>query len=121
MKHHLDKLLSLCIEIYKESNTLFILDDCANLADVKQKKSELCNLAFSGRHFGISTWVLIRKYNSVVKDFRENIRLLCLFFSKDEVALSLSLQENSIVPREKRKLIEEKLKINKQMKLIMRL
>ena len=112
VKHHLDKLLSISIEIYKGSKTLFIIDDCGNLADVKQKKSQLSFLGFSGRHFGISTWVLVQKYNSVVKDFRENIRQLCLFFCKDEKAISSAFEENAIVPKEFRKLIEERLKDN---------
>ena len=48
VKMELDKLLVLCVEIFKGSNTLFILDDCANLSDTSKKRTELCNLAFLG-------------------------------------------------------------------------
>ena len=121
VKTHLNQLLWVCAQVFKNSNSLFILDDCANLHDTKTKKTELCNLAFSGRHYGITTWVLVQKYNSIVKDFRENIRLLVLFFNKDERAMALALEENAIVPAELRKLVEKKLKENKQLKLVLRL
>jgi len=51
----------------------------ANLEDVKKKATSLTELAFSARHYGISVWVICQKYNSIVKDFRENIR--CWFSS----------------------------------------
>ena len=75
----LDKALHKCVEICKGTNTLFSLDDIANLEDVKYKCSELCNLAFSARHYGFSVFVLTQKYNGIVKDFRDNIRMLILF------------------------------------------
>ena len=120
VKVELDKLLIMCVEIFKGSNTLFILDDCANLSDTNKKKTELCNLAFSGRHYGISTWVLAQKYTSVVKDYRENIRMLTIFYNKDEIAMEQAFEENAIVPRHLRKVITEKLKNDKQLKLVMR-
>ena len=88
---------------------------------LSRKKSQLSFLGFSGRHFGISTWVLVQKYNSVVKDFPENIRQLCLFFCKDEKAISSAFEENAIVPKEFRKLIEERLKDNRLGAIILRL
>ena len=117
----LDKLLIMCVGIFKGSNTLFILDDCGNLSDTRKKKTELCKLAFSGRHAGISTWVIVQKYTSVVKDYRENIRMLTVFFSKDENSTELIFEENAIVPRHLRKEITERLKNNKLLKLVMRL
>lgn len=121
VKTELNKLLFVCEEIFKGSNTLFILDDCANLEDSKRKKTELCNLAYSGRHYGISTWVLVQKYNSVVKDFRENMRMVVIFYNKDENAMAQAFEENAIIPRELRSIINEKLKKNKRVKLVLRL
>ena len=40
------------------TNSLIILDDFAQSKDVKNRTSELVNLAFSGRHDGISTIVI---------------------------------------------------------------
>jgi hypothetical protein len=45
---------------------------------------------------------LIQKYNSIVKDFRENIKILVLFYSSDEKAMKLAIEENAIIPKEKR-------------------
>lgn len=121
VKTQLNDVIKYCIEIFKSSNTLFIIDDCANLHDVKRKATELCHLAFSGRHYGISTWVLIQKYNSLVKDFRENIRFLVLFYNKDENAMKQALEENAVIPKEKRENVLVFLKENKTGKLLIRL
>ncbi len=94
VKNKLDEVLKVCIDVYKGSKTLFLIDDCANLHDSKKKESEICYLAFSGRHYGIYTWKLNQKYNSIVKDFRENIRFLILFYNKDHDAMKLALDEN---------------------------
>jgi ribonuclease HIII len=98
-----------------------IIDDCANLADSKKKVSELCHLAFSGRHYLFTIWLINQKYNSVVKEYRENIRMLVLFYNKDEISIKQALEENDIVPKEKRMEIIEKLKDKKGSKLILRL
>ena len=121
VKEHLDACLKLATETYKNSNTLFLIDDCANLHDMKKKKSELCFLAFSGRHLGITVWVINQKYNSIVKDFRENIRFLVLFYNKDEKAMKQALEENAIIPKEERNDYIKELKENKRSKLLLRL
>ena len=121
VKANLDLVLKFAIETFKGSNSLFIIDDCANLQDSKRKVSELCYLAFSGRHFGITTWLINQKYNSIVKDFRENIRILVLFFNKDEIAMKQALEENDIVPKDQRAIIIDSLKKNQGSKLILRL
>ena len=121
VKEDLDSCLKIAIDTYKGTNTLFLIDDCANLNDLKKKKSELCYLAFSGRHLGITTWVINQKYNSIVKDFRENIRFLVLFYNKDEKAMKQALEENQIISKEERNNCIDSLKENKGSKLLMRL
>ena len=120
VKNHLDETLKIATSVYKGSNTLFIIDDCANLQDSKKKVSELCHLAFSARHYGITVWVINQKYNSVVKDFRENIRILVLFYNADEKSMKLAFEENSIIPREKRQEVIDQLKNKKNAKLLIR-
>ena len=121
VKNNLDACLKLATETYKNANTLFLIDDCANLHDMKKKKSELCFLAFSGRHFGITVWVINQKYNSIVKDYRENIRFLVLFYNKDDKAMKLALEENNIIPKDERNDYVNALKENKGSKLLLRL
>ena len=121
VRTNLNALIFICTEIFKGSNTLFIIDDCANLHDVKKKATELCNLAFSGRHYQISTWIIIQKFNSLVKDMRENTRMLVLFFNKDENAMRQAFEENAIVPHEYRNQIIEKLKNYPKAKVVLRL
>ena len=118
---NLNALLLIATEVYKNFNTLFIIDDCANLHDSKMKSSQLTNLAFSGRHLGISTWVIAQKYNSVVKDYRENIRMLVLYYNKDDSALQLALEENNIIEKDKRAEVKKYIRDNKNSKIIMKL
>ena len=81
----------------------------------------LCFLAFSGRHFGITSWVLNQKYNSIVKDYRDNIRFLVLFYNKDKKSMKDALEENQIISKEDHEYYMEKLKDNKNSKLLFRL
>lgn len=120
-KDNLDELLEINMNLFSGTNTLFIIDDCANLHDSKMKESALCKLAFHGRHHGISTWIITQKYNAIVKDFRDNIRMLILFFDKDKDSLDAALKQNNIIPKEEYNSIIKTLKNNKGSKLVMRL
>ncbi len=117
----LDELLERNMTFFSGNNTLFIIDDCANLHDSKMKESAICKLAFHGRHHDISTWIITQKYNAIVKDFRDNIRMLVLFFNKDKDSLDAALKQNNIIPKKEYDNIINALKNNKGSKLIMRL
>ena len=41
---------------------------------------------------------LMQKYNSVSKDIREQIKWLCLFFTKDRDSFEDCLRENDVIP-----------------------
>ena len=120
----LNEVLEKLIEIFKDrvEQTLIIIDDCANLGDAKLKATALTKLAFHGRHLNISTWILTQKYNAIVKDFRENIMMLVLFYDKDKESREAAFKENDIglsVP-EKEEILKT-LKENKKSKVILRL
>jgi hypothetical protein len=105
-----------------KEQTLIIIDDCANLYDAKLKATALTKLAFHGRHINLSTWVITQKYNAIVKDFRENIKVLILFYDKDKESRDAAFKENDIgiTPFEKDNIVRE-LKNNVNSKLIMHL
>ena len=63
--------------------TLYIIDDCSASTALTKKKDMLSMLAFSGRHAEQSVSALTQKYNSVLKDLREQTRWVCLFHCKD--------------------------------------
>ena len=50
--------LQIITEFAEGTNSLIILDDCAQSKAVKNRTSELVNLAFSGRHMGVSIIVI---------------------------------------------------------------
>ncbi len=84
-------------EKFKNEPTLFIIDDCSAERDLTIKKQELSRLAFSGRHTGHSVWILTQKYNSVLTDFREQVRWLALFKCKDKDNFDECLKENCVI------------------------
>jgi hypothetical protein len=120
----LNEWLNKIIEIYKDKaeQTLVIIDDCANLYDSKLKATPLTKLAFHGRHFNISTWVITQKYNAVVKDFKENIKILVLFYDKNVQSRDAAFKENDIgISSEEKENLLETLKNNTTTKLVMQL
>ncbi|GFR59467.1 hypothetical protein ElyMa_001795200 [Elysia marginata] len=64
---------------FEGETTLYIIDDCSANKEMTKKKAALSELAFSGRHAQQSVWVLTQKYNSVLKDLREQTQWVALF------------------------------------------
>ena len=97
-------------EKFKNKKTLFLIDDCSAEKCLTLKKRELSKLAFSGRHIGHSVWILTQKYNSVLTDFREQIRWLVMFKCKDKKTFEECLEENHVIKtKEEKDLVREKL------------
>ena len=83
-------------------------------------KDMLSELAFSGRHAGQSVWVLTQKYNSVLKDLREQTKWSAVFHCKDRDSFEDCLRENDVVPtREERTALRKLLSEAKHTKLIL--
>ena len=92
----LNEWIRLFKNMLKGHQTLFIFDDCSAEGEINKKRDALSELAFSGRHRNHSLWVLTQKYNSVFKDVREQIKWLCLFFTKDRDSFEDCLRENDV-------------------------
>jgi hypothetical protein len=73
--------------------TLYIIDDCSATKELTKKKDMLSELAFSGRHAEQSVWVISQRYNSVLKDLREQTKWLCMFYTKDRDSFENCLRE----------------------------
>ena len=65
----IEELLNLCAVLFSGTNTLIILDDCAVSKDLKNRSNKFIELAFSGRHKGLSVWVLTQQLTSIAKLF----------------------------------------------------
>ena len=119
--------LDRCLQIHYEtigkmddSQVLFIIDDCAGMNDIKKKNRMITKLAFSGRHANCSVWILTQKYNSVLTDFREQIKWMALFYCKDRDSFNEALRENDVVPtQEERNAMRNLLAKHKYSKLIL--
>lgn len=117
--------LNVCLEhyfdLFQNTPTLFIIDDCAAERDIVRKKSALAKLAFSGRHALISVWILTQKYNAVLKDFREQLKTITLFYSKDRDSFEECLRENDVIEnKQERERIKNNLKSSKHSKLVLK-
>ena len=66
--------------------------------EINKKRDALSELAFSGRHRNHYLWPLTQKYNLVSKDVREQIKWLCLFFTKDRHSFEGCFRENDVIP-----------------------
>ena len=77
----INHVLSAVSLIFRGTNTLIVVDDCASSQAVKQRVSELVRLAFSARHYNLSVIVLTQQLSSVAKPFRENISRLVTFYN----------------------------------------
>ena len=84
--------------VFQDSPTLYIVDDCSAMKALTKKKDMLSELAFSGRHAKQSVWVLTQKFNSVLKDLREQTRWVALFHCKDRDSFEDCIRENDVIP-----------------------
>lgn len=117
----LQELLRVFFNKYANSETLYIIDDCSATKELTKKKDMLSELAFSGRHAKQSVWVISQRYNSVLKDLREQTKWLCMFYTKDRDSFENCLRENDVVPTlEERQRLKEELKKKKHRKLILK-
>ena len=107
----LQELLRVFFNQYAGSDTLYIIDDCSATKELTKKKDMLSELAFSGRHAEQSVWVISQRYNSVLKDLREQTKWLCMFYTKDRDSFENCLRENDVIPTlEERQRMKEELK-----------
>ena len=117
----LQELLRMFFNKYAGHPTLYIIDDCSATKELTKKKDMLSELAFSGRHAEQSVWVVSQRYNSVLKDLREQTKWLCMFYTKDRDSYENCLRENDVIPTlEERQRIKEELKKKKHRKLILK-
>ena len=81
----INEILDCCYTLFSGSNTLLILDDCAVSPDLKKRSNKFMDLAFSGRHSGISVWVLSQQLTSISKAFRDNVACVVAFHNPSQV------------------------------------
>lgn len=106
-------------QLFQGEPTLYVIDDMAASKQLTKKKDMLSELAFSGRHAKQSVWILTQKYNSVLKDLREQTRWVALFHCKDRDSFEDCLRENDVIPATEKAAVRKKLAKTKHAKLIL--
>ena len=113
--------LRLFYKRFQGEPTLYLIDDMSASKELTKKKDALSELAFSGRHAKQSVWVLTQKYNSILKDLREQTLWVCLFHSKDRDSFEECLRENDVIhSREERAAARQKLAEKRHAKLLLK-
>jgi len=92
-QHEVEVWLNLVSWLFEGTNTLVILDDCAASKDVKGRSGQLVNLAFSGRQYGFSIWILTQKFTSITVSFRENVAAIVLFYTPSAKTLKAIFED----------------------------
>ncbi len=105
------------VDNFKGTNSLIILDDCAATQVVKSRVTELVKLAFSARHYRLSTIVLTQQMTSIAKPYRENIPKLVTFHNPSKTDMQMITDEFLNVDKEEVKDIVQRLKNNKYARL----
>ena len=81
----IEELSNLCAVLFSGTNTLIILDDCAVSKDLKIRSNNFIELAFSGRHKGLSVWVLTQQLTSIAKPLRDNVGCVVAFHNPSQM------------------------------------
>ena len=91
-----DEITSLLTDVsllFSGTNTLLILDDCAVSKDLKNRSNKFVDLAFSGRHHGLSVWVLTQQLTSITKPFRENVSCVVTFHNPSQIGMKTLFED----------------------------
>ena len=89
----IDSLLTDVSLLFSGTNTLLILDDCAVSKDLKQRSNKFVDLAFSGRHHGLSVWVLTQQLTSITEPFRENVSCVVTFHNPSQIGMKTLFED----------------------------
>ena len=105
---YINDMLRFSSKIYRGTNSLIILDDCACSSDVKKRVSELVKLGFGARHYGISTIVVTQQLTSISKSYRENISKLSTFYNPNRNDMKIIIDDymNGVSKEEISKIIK---------------
>ena len=113
-----EELLQACRTLFSGTSTLIILDDCAVSKELKLRSGELVRLAFSGRHEGLSIWVLTQQLTSISKPFRDNVACVVAFHNPSFVGTKCMFEDHGNgIPPEARTVLTNELKSNEHSRL----
>jgi hypothetical protein len=107
--------------LFRGTQTLYVIDDCACEEDMAKRKGKLAKLAMTGRHALQSVWCLTQKYNEIPRGFRTQTMWVCLFFTKDRDSFEDCLRENFVIQSsEERDAVRQQLAQTEHAKLVLK-
>ena len=61
--------------------------------ELKKRSIKLIELAFSGRHRGLSVWVLTQQLISIAKYFRDNVASVVAFCTSNKTGMQILFEK----------------------------
>ena len=114
---HVELFLKYIATMFKGTNSLIILDDCAQGHAVKGRINKFVDFGFSGRHFGFSTIIITQQFKSVTKPYRDQTDIMVTFYNPNYNDMKEFLTEAKRIPTEEMDKIIDELRNNKHSKL----
>ena len=103
------------------SVTLFLIDDIIADEALNKRHQPLLELAISGRHRGLSLWLLTQSYTAVPNNIRRQEKMLYVLYPKNRTDLNTIHEENDVIGPEELARVKAELKWGKHTCLIMRM
>ena len=113
----MDTILKYVEEEFEGTNSLIILDDCAQGSTVKGFSNNFIDISFSGRHKGYSTIVITQQFHSISKKYRDNTDMMITFYNPNYEDMKGFLTECKKVSEGEVERIQDELRNNKYLKL----
>ena len=101
--------------------TLSLIDDIIANETLNKHRQPLLELAISGRHRGLSLWLLTHSYTAVPNDIRRLAKMLFFWYPKNRKDLNTIHKENDVIGLEELARVKAQLKWGKHTCLIMRM
>ena len=116
-QNEVDPFIEYVVDKFEGTNSLIILDDCAQGSAVKGFTNNFIDLAYSGRHKKFSTIVITQQFHSIAKKYRDNTDLMVTFYNPNYNDMKDFLTECKKVSEGELDRIQDELRNNKYSKL----
>ena len=84
-------------DMFRGSETLFIIDDAISDKHFDEKRTKLLELAISGRHRGHSLWLLSQSYTAIPKNLRRQLKQIFVWHLQQRSDFKVLDDETGIV------------------------
>ena len=104
------------------SKTLFLIDDIIADETLGKRRQTLLGLAISGRHKGLSLWLLTQSYTAVPMNIRRQVKMLYIWYPTKRGDWDTIHEENDVIEMQEEVVsVKKKLRQGKHTCLVLRM